>query len=231
MWKKIITLCTVYLGLRDLLQRTANCLHYCHVKDATGFSESPSSVNDVLCPCHIGWLWRTRDKHQVNYFTANKVALHWFLWNIKSLHCGWAYTLYTHSMTAWLFWASTYLIWGQVYTQVCHLLSCTHSASFLSCHEILISLWRGVTFVAFIIFNTQPSGFLLFVNQDKMFLLYDSCRHYCQIKNGENDMSTSEPTVPVLGQVGPGSYPSVMEYQQSLRKYKRAALTFFWKPQ
>lgn len=36
--------------------------------------------------------------------------------------------------------ASTHLIRGQVYAQVRHLLSCAHSASFLSCHEILISL-------------------------------------------------------------------------------------------
>lgn len=34
----------------------------------------------------------------------------------------------------------THLIWGQVYTQVCHLFCAAHPASFLSCHEILISL-------------------------------------------------------------------------------------------
>lgn len=47
-------------------------------------------------------------------------------------------TTHMHEMDALS--ASTHLIRGQVNTQVCHLLSGAHSASFLSCHEILISL-------------------------------------------------------------------------------------------
>lgn len=37
-----------------------------------------------------------------------------------------------------------HLIWGQVDTQVCHLFGCAHPARFLPCHEILISLLKGV---------------------------------------------------------------------------------------
>lgn len=82
-----------------------------------------------------------------------------------------------------------------------------------------------MTVVVLIILNGRPSENLSDA-MIKVYLLYDSYRHYCQIKDEEND-SKSEPSVPVLDQVGPGFCPSVMGYQQSLRKYKRATLTFF----
>lgn len=49
---------------------------------------------------------------------------------VKTSDC-WCVTLYD---------LCTHLIWGQVNTQVSHFFSCTHSANFLSCHEILICL-------------------------------------------------------------------------------------------
>ena len=52
-------------------------------------------------------------------------------------------------------------------------------------------------------------------------------RYYCQIKHGGKYQSISVCTAPALGQVGPGSAPSEMEYQQSLRNIKdRAGFSF-----
>lgn len=92
--------------------------------------ESPSSIDDVLRPSDIGWL-----QHNKNL----ELFYHDFCWTRV---CVWLPPQWKVRWSHMLQHTQTHLIWGQVYTQMCHLFSRAHSTSFLSCHKVLKSLGR-----------------------------------------------------------------------------------------
>lgn len=97
-------------------------------------SQPPSSIDDVLSPSHIGWLWYTEKHNKVLYYNADCQNLppRVQLWHLSVFW--WIIGLLVHMMH------NTHLIGGQVHAQVCHLFGRAHPASFLPRHEVFICL-------------------------------------------------------------------------------------------
>lgn len=98
-------------------------------------SESPPSINDGFCSCHVGRL-----QEEKNF---------WLFLNLKALiTCRNPYKDPSGVSKNYIMekkrvqWSNTHLIWGQVHTQMCHFLCCAHSTSLLSGHKVFKSL-RG----------------------------------------------------------------------------------------
>lgn len=105
---------------------------------------------------------------------------------------------------------NTHLIGGQVHTQVGHLFSCAHPASFLPRHEVFICLRCAR--------ETQVSCTL---GIQKPWLLF-----YCLVNTSHSiEWGKAEFIIPVLGQVGPGSCPWATECQQCLERQNKCTLS------